>query len=92
LLLLVLCQALHVLGRLLGRAGQPVKLLLLLPLLQCAPQLAARLDVCLTGQHKLQLSSLRAIAITIAITSSNLQLISQLVCCCSCCRQLCKAG
>jgi hypothetical protein len=90
LLLLVLCQALLVLGRLLRGAGQPVKLLLLLLLLQCVPQLVAWLEVCLTGQQQLQPSSLLTTAIS--SSSSNVQLISQLVCCCSCCRQLCKAG
>jgi hypothetical protein len=94
LLLLVLCQALLVLGRLLRGAGKPVKLLLLLLLLQCVPQLVAWLKVCLTGQQQLQLISLLAFVITSSSSSSssNVQLISQLVCCCSCCRQLCKAG
>jgi hypothetical protein len=56
LLLLVLSQALLVLSRLLRRCGQPVKLLLLL-LLQHAPELAARRNVCCTGQQQLQLTT-----------------------------------
>lgn len=82
LLLLVLRQALLVPGRLLWRRCQPVKLLLLLLLLQHTPQLAAGRDVCLTGQQQLQLTSRLPI-----IAISHFQLPSQLVSCCRCCCQ-----